>query len=91
MGSETDGEPQNYLVAPVAPVAPHQPWLDGFCVSKGLVRQFVAMPLGDGYMAEEQLSGTGEHGGLQLAVQPLKAERYERISLRWQSVCRSVS
>ena len=49
------------------------------------------MPLGDGYMAEEQLSGTGEHGGLQLAVQPLKAERYERISLRWQSVCRSVS
>ena len=74
MGSETDGEPQNYLVAP------HQPWLDGFCVSKGLVRQFVAMPLGDGYTAEEQLSGTGEHGGLQLAVQPLKAERYERIS-----------
>lgn len=29
-------------------VAPDQPWLDGFCVQKGLIRQFVAMPLGQG-------------------------------------------
>ena len=31
-------------------------------------------------LAQGRLSGTGEHGGLQLAVQPLKAERYERVS-----------
>ena len=27
---------------------PGQPWLDGFCVEKGMIRQFVAMPLGAG-------------------------------------------
>ena len=38
-GEELSGEPQDYLVVP------GQPWLDGFCVEKGLIRQFVAMPL----------------------------------------------
>lgn len=52
-------DPQDYVVLP------QQPWLDGFSVQKGLIRQFVAMPLGDGYTAEEQLSGTAQHGGLQ--------------------------
>ncbi len=65
--------PQNYLVAP------DQPWLDGFCVARGLVRQFVAMPLGRGYTAEEQLTGGAEHGGLQVVVYPMKAARYERL------------
>lgn len=65
--------PQNYL-----PV-PEQPWLDGFCVEKGLIRQFVAMPLGSGYSAEEQLTGTAEHGGLQIEVFPLKPEFYRAI------------
>ena len=64
-------KPQNYLVTP------DQPWLDGFCVEKGLVRQFVAMPLGEGYTAEEQLTGAAEHGGLQIVVYPMKAARYE--------------
>ncbi len=63
--------PQDYLVVP------GQPWLDGFCVEKGLVRQFVAMPLGQGYTAEEQLTGEAEHGGLQIAVYPMQAEIYE--------------
>lgn len=63
--------PQNYL-----PV-PEQPWLDGFCVKKGLIRQFVAMPLGAGYTAEEQLTGEAEHGGLQLEVFPLKPQFYK--------------
>lgn len=57
---------------------PSQPWLDGFCVAKGTVRQFVAMPLGGGYTAEEQLTGTGEFGGIQLLVRPLKAEVWEQ-------------
>ncbi len=62
---------QNYLVVP------DQPWLDGFSIGKGLIRQFVAMPLGQGYTAEEQLTGEGQHGGLQLVVYPMRALRYE--------------
>ncbi len=57
-------------------VVPQQPWLDGFNVGKGAIRQFAAMPLGQGVTAEEQLTGTGEHGGIQIVAYPLKAERY---------------
>jgi hypothetical protein len=59
-------------------VAPRQPWLDGFCVKKGIIRQFVAMPLGAGYTAEEQLTSRVEHGGLQIVVYPMKREVFER-------------
>ncbi len=69
-------DPQDYMVAP------EQPWLDGFCVEKGLIRQFVALPLGSGYSAEEQLTGKAEHGGLQIVAFPLKREVYERIRPR---------
>ncbi len=69
--NELSAEPQNYL-----PV-PDQPWLDGFCIGKGLIRQFVAMPLGEGYTAEEQLTGEAQHGGLQIAAYPMQAARYE--------------
>lgn len=65
--------PQNYLVIP------DQPWLDGFCVGKGLIRQFVAMPLGAGYTAEEQLTEKAEYGGLQVVVYPMKRKRYEEL------------
>jgi hypothetical protein len=65
-------DPQDYMVAP------RQPWLDGFCVKKGIIRQFVAMPLGAGYTAEEQLTGRAEHGGLQIVVYPMKREVFER-------------
>jgi hypothetical protein len=37
--------PQDHLVVPT------QPWLDGYCVEKGIIRQFVAMPPGEGYTA----------------------------------------
>jgi len=69
-------DPQNYLVVP------DQPWLDGFCVEKGLIRQFVAMPLGSGYSAEEQVTGAAEHGGIQLVAYPMKAEAYGRWKKR---------
>lgn len=62
--------PQDYVVVP------DQPWLDGFCIAKGMVRQFVAMPLGQGYSAEEQLTGSAEHGGLQLIMYPMKPDVY---------------
>ncbi len=61
---------QNYVVVP------GQRWLDGFAVEKNVVRQFVAMPLGEGYSAEEQLTGAAEHGGLQLQVFPMKRDEY---------------
>lgn len=64
--------PQDYLVIP------KQPWLDGYCVEKGIIRQFVAMPLGEGYTAEEQLSGEAEVGGIQIEVFPMKRAAFER-------------
>ena len=69
--NELSRRPQNYLTVP------NQPWLDGFCVGKGMIRQFVAMPLGQSYTAEEQLTGTAEHGGLQIIAYPMQAVRYE--------------
>jgi hypothetical protein len=69
-------DPQDYLVVP------NQPWLDGFCVQKGLIRQFVAMPLGQGYTAEEQIAGAAEHGGIQIIVYPMKRDRYQEVLKR---------
>jgi hypothetical protein len=59
-------------------VVPDQPWLDGYCVEKGVIRQFVAMPLGSGYTAEEQVTGKAEHGGLQIVAFPMKRAAFER-------------
>ena len=69
-------KPQDYVVVP------EQPWLDGYCVQKGLIRQFVAMPQGQGYTAEEQITGQAEHGGLQIIVYPMKRKYYEELCLR---------
>lgn len=63
-------KPQNYCAVP------EQPWLDGFCVEKGIIRQFVAMPLGEGYTVDEQLKGDAGHGGLAFEITPLKREKY---------------
>ena len=52
-----NGDPQDYVVLP------KQPWIDGYCVGTGSIRQFVAMPLGKGYSAEEQMTGGGKHWG----------------------------
>ena len=71
----TDGlkrRPQDYMVST------KQPWLDGYCVEKGFIRQFVAMPLGSGYSAEEQITGKAEHGGIQIMVYPMKREIFEK-------------
>ena len=62
--------PQDYVVVP------GQPWLDGFAISEGLIRQFVAMPLGEGYTAEGQITGKEEFGGLQIAMYPMTPERF---------------
>ena len=66
-------KPQDYMSTH------RQPWLDGFCVEKGVIRQFVAMPLGSGYSAEEQITGDAEYGGLQIVAYPIKGDAYERL------------
>ena len=58
---------------------PKQRWLDGFNVGKGVIRQFVAAPLGQGYTVEEQLTGAAEHGGIQLIAYPMKKEIWEKM------------
>lgn len=68
-------DPQDYLVVP------DQDWLDGFSVGKGLIRQFIAMPLGDGFTAEEQITGKAETGGLQICAYPMKKDYYDQ----WQA------
>lgn len=55
-------DPQNYIITP------QQPWLDGIKVGEGLIRQFVAMPLGLGYTVEAQVTGKEEFGGIQIVV-----------------------
>jgi hypothetical protein len=72
-------DPQDYMSTE------EQPWLDGYCVEKGVIRQFVAMPLGSGYSAEEQITDEAEHGGLQIVVYPLKRKVYDQMmkAERW--------
>ena len=64
--------PQDYMVSN------KQPWLDGYCVEKGFIRQFVAMPLGNGYSAEEQITGDAEYGGIQVIVYPMKRKVFDK-------------
>jgi hypothetical protein len=58
---------QDYMVAPHP-----QPWLDGFNVGGGQIRQFVAMQMGKGYTVEGQVTGKEEVGGIQVLVVPSK-------------------
>ena len=78
--------PQNYVVLP------EQPWLDGFCVSSGIIRQFVAVPLGKGLTVEHQLTGAESWGGLQLQAFPVMIEKCwaerveEMLELSWRAL-----
>lgn len=58
-------------------VAPKQPWLDGYAVGDGVIRQFVAAPLGSGFSVEEQITGKAEFGGIQIEVFPMKWEVFK--------------
>ena len=68
-------------------VIPEQPWLDGFNVSEDHIRQFVAMPLGEGFTAEEQITGKVEHGGLQIIVYPMKHDIFMEHFERYGKIC----
>ncbi|KAK6081120.1 hypothetical protein SCUP234_04773 [Seiridium cupressi] len=55
---------QDYLIVP------GQLWLDGIATSPGVVRQFVAMPTGQGYSVEAQMTGQEVLSGLQFDITP---------------------
>jgi hypothetical protein len=69
-------DPQDYVVIP------DQPWIDGYRVAEGGIRQFVAMPLGQGDSAGEGIIGKAAHGGIQLLVHPMKREFWEKLRRR---------
>lgn len=64
--SEALHRKQDYMVVP------EQPWMDGIKTEDDSVRQFVAMPLGAGRTIEGQVTGSEQHGGLQLLAFPAK-------------------
>ncbi|MGH7617895.1 MAG: hypothetical protein ACREPM_11750, partial [Gemmatimonadaceae bacterium] len=63
-------DPQNYMVAG------EQPWLDGIKAEEGLIRQFVAAPLGERVTIEAQVTGAEHVGGIQLTVVEPKDGRF---------------
>ena len=71
--STLNRDPQDYVVVP------EQPWIDGYNVGFDKVRQFVAAPLGEGYTAEEQLTGEATIGGIQIQAFPMKKEYYNQL------------
>lgn len=72
-------DPQNYCAAGPG----GQRWIDGFKTGDGVVRQFVAMPLGQGYTVEKQITGKEEHGGFQVqAWEPKPEHRFRGSPLR---------
>jgi len=62
------GEQQDYVVIP------DQPWLDGINAGDGIIKQFVAMPLGGGYTVEAQVTGKEDTGGMQIIVYNSKTQ-----------------
>jgi len=59
-------------------IVPSQPWLDGFVVSEGKIKQFIAAPLGSGVTVEGQLTGEEKFGGIQIEVFPMKYEEFDK-------------
>lgn len=64
-------DPQDYVVLP------EQPWLDGYVVQEGVVRQFVALPPGSGLAVTEQLASSPSAIGLELMFFPMRPAHYE--------------
>lgn len=61
-------EVQDYVVVP------GQLWLDGIATDDGVVKQFIATRLGDGYTVEAQVTGEETRGGLQFEITPVVAD-----------------
>lgn len=61
---------QDYMVAPHP-----QPWLDGYNIGNGVIRQFVGQAMGKGYTVEAQVTGKEDVGGIQILVVPAKPNK----------------
>jgi len=70
-------------------VVPPQPWLDGINAGDGMIKQFVAMPLGMGYTVEGQVYGEEKFGGIQLIVYEAKEGRFHEPEPVEERVLRS--
>jgi hypothetical protein len=70
---------QDYIVAPM------QHHLNGFSISPDEFKQFVAMPVGDRYSIEKQITGREYIGGLQLEIVP----RYRETGMFGQVLART--
>ncbi|KAL9649286.1 hypothetical protein ABK040_004306 [Willaertia magna] len=65
---------QDYCVTPL------QPWLDGINSGNGIIKQFVAMQLGEGYTIEGQVTGEENVGGVQvICYRPKENERLKKF------------
>ncbi len=60
-------------------VLPNQPWLDGYCVHRGYIRQFVATALTERDTGAEPLTVESERGGIRFTAYPMKREKYEEL------------
>ena len=65
--------PQNYLFIDKPTL------LYGMNDKSGVIRQFIASPLGKGITVEEQLTGNAQYGGIQLIIYPLKKKTFEEF------------
>lgn len=62
-------------------VVPKQKWLDGINSGNGKVKQFVAMPLGQGYTVEAQITDEEKYGGFQLVVYEPVDDRFRNTQV----------
>jgi hypothetical protein len=68
-----------------ASFCPTSPWLDGNCIEKGVIRQFVAVPLDRSITAEEQLTHESTCGWRAVAcVFAMKIERAPKLWAKWE-------
>lgn len=63
--------PQDFLVIA------HQSWLGGYQTGNDGIRQFVAMPLGFGYLPDDSPNSPHRFGRLQLVVYPMGAQAFQ--------------
>lgn len=63
---------KNATVSPLQDyiIVPGQNWLDGIADASGRVRQFVAIPFGNGHSVESQITGKDAAGDIQLEITP---------------------
>jgi hypothetical protein len=71
--NDLSGQKQSYVVLP------DQPWLDGINAGDGLIKQFVAMRLGEGYTVEAQVTGEETVGGIQFQCFESKKDKREAL------------